>query len=179
MRRSVVREVKARFFLTKLSVLCEEQGLNRFEIKLLGGLELMVVMENTETTYNVLKDKEHGLRRWLHKLRRGDDFHRMAGRMTWINIIGISILLEGNQNNIAGRVHIHTIYKGLIREELNIKVNGRVHKINVVGGAEDTMDESDMQIDKGVRKDGEDDEESNSEGSGGSSDEEGEDEDEG
>ncbi|GJS54319.1 hypothetical protein Tco_0627681 [Tanacetum coccineum] len=124
--------MKARLFLNKLSALCEEQGLNRFEIKLLGGLELMVVMENTETTYNVLKDKEHGLRRWLHKLRRGDDFHRMAGRMTWINIIGISILLEGNQNNIAGRVHIHTIYKGLIREELNIKVNGRVHKINVV-----------------------------------------------
>ncbi|GKC64144.1 hypothetical protein Tco_1096742 [Tanacetum coccineum] len=41
------------------------------------------------------------------------------------------------------------------------------------------MDENDMQIDKGVREDGEDDEESNSERSRGSSNEEGEDEDEG
>ncbi|GJT03483.1 hypothetical protein Tco_0824652 [Tanacetum coccineum] len=69
MGRSVVGEVKAHYFLTKLSVLCEEQGLDRFKIKLLWGLEVMVVMENIETADNVLKDREHGLRRWLHNLR--------------------------------------------------------------------------------------------------------------
>ncbi|GJT91869.1 hypothetical protein Tco_1080714 [Tanacetum coccineum] len=72
MKRSVVGEVKARCFLTKLPALCEEQGLNKFQIKLLGGLEVMVVTENEETAENVLKDREHGLRRWLYKLRRGD-----------------------------------------------------------------------------------------------------------
>ncbi|GJX35119.1 transposon TX1 [Tanacetum coccineum] len=39
MMRSMVGEVKARGFLMKLPVLCEEQGLNNFEVKLLGGLE--------------------------------------------------------------------------------------------------------------------------------------------
>ncbi|GJZ92527.1 auxin-induced protein 15A-like protein, partial [Tanacetum coccineum] len=60
--RSVTGEVKATCFLYKLPVLCEEQGLNSIEVKLLGGLE---VMENEETATNVLKDKDHGLRRWL------------------------------------------------------------------------------------------------------------------
>ncbi|GJT43501.1 transposon TX1 [Tanacetum coccineum] len=78
------------------------------------------------------------------------------------------------------RVHIHTINKGLIREELNIKFNGRVHKISVVeevhdittweiqisvmikhvskvgGVTEDKMDENDMQIDE---REGEDEDE--------------------
>ncbi|GJV12668.1 reverse transcriptase domain, reverse transcriptase zinc-binding domain protein [Tanacetum coccineum] len=69
--RSVVGEVKALCFLSKLSVLYEEQGLGEIDIKLLGGHEVMVVMENKDTVMNVLNDKEHGLRRWMHKLRRG------------------------------------------------------------------------------------------------------------
>ncbi|PWA51497.1 Serine carboxypeptidase-like 34 [Artemisia annua] len=89
--RSVADEVKATCFLHKLPVLCEEQGLNKIEVKLLGGLEVMVVMENAETATNVLEDKEHGLRRWLHKLRKGTSINRTAGRMTWINIMGIPI----------------------------------------------------------------------------------------
>ncbi|GJT36053.1 hypothetical protein Tco_0926472 [Tanacetum coccineum] len=64
-----------------------EQGLNNIEVKLLGGLEVLVLLENEETVNNVLKDTEHGLRRWLHKLRRGDSLQRTSGRMTWINII--------------------------------------------------------------------------------------------
>nr|GEU62880.1 hypothetical protein [Tanacetum cinerariifolium] len=72
MYRRVADEVKATCFLHKLPMLCEEQGLNKFEVKLLGGLEVMVVMENAETTTNVLEDKEHGLRRWLHKLKKGN-----------------------------------------------------------------------------------------------------------
>ncbi|GKA29750.1 transposon TX1 [Tanacetum coccineum] len=61
--RSVVGEVKALCFLTKLPALCEEQGLNNIEVKLLGGLEVMIVMENEETTNNVMEDMSHGLRR--------------------------------------------------------------------------------------------------------------------
>ncbi|GKB35769.1 hypothetical protein Tco_0880711 [Tanacetum coccineum] len=63
------------------------------------------------------------------KLREVHDFHRMAGRMTWIN-------------------------EGAISEY-----------VSKVGGVEDKMDGNNMQIDNGVREDGEDDEESNSESS--------------
>lgn len=156
MGRSVMGEVKAMCFLTKLPIFCEEEGLNNVEIKLLGGLEVLVVMENEETEANILKDKDHGLRRWIHKLRRGDTLNRNAGRITWINIIGVpiscwgettfkkiaalhgSILglqncrVEGNQNMTFGRVQIHTINKGLINEDLNIKCKGKVHKVNIV-----------------------------------------------
>ncbi|GKD16193.1 retrotransposon gag protein [Tanacetum coccineum] len=91
MGRSVVGEVKAMCFLSKLSVLCEEQGLGGIDIKLLGGLEVMVVMENESTVDNVLNDKDHGLRRWLHKIKRGNSLQRTSGRITWINILGIPI----------------------------------------------------------------------------------------
>ncbi|PWA56607.1 aconitase hydratase 3 [Artemisia annua] len=117
----------------------------------------MVVMENENMASNILKDKEHFLRRWMHMLRGGGSFHRTAGRLTWITIIGLliscwgekhvqkvasmhgSILashncsLEGNQSMIYGRVHIHTINKGLIHEELRVNdVKGKTHEVNVV-----------------------------------------------
>ncbi|PWA66458.1 hypothetical protein CTI12_AA324400 [Artemisia annua] len=156
LKRSVAGEVKATCFLHNLPALCVEQGLNNVEVKLLGGLEVMVVMENAETANNVLEDKDHGLRRWLHKLKKGSSITRTAGRMTWINIMGILIScwnvetfkkiaalhgtilgtsncsLEGNQSIIYGRVHIRTIKKGLIRKELNMKVQGKIHKVSVV-----------------------------------------------
>ncbi|GKA07974.1 hypothetical protein Tco_0687305 [Tanacetum coccineum] len=173
MGRSVVGEVKARYFLTKLSVLCEEQDLNRFEIKLLGGLEVMVVMENIETTDNVLKDREHGLRRWLHNLRRGDSFHRTAGRMTWINVLGVSISCWG-ETTFQKIAALHGTILGMHNCRLEGVMSDHVSKVG--GVAEDKMGENDMQIDEGV---GEDDGESNSECSEGSSNEEGEDGDEG
>ena len=63
--------MKAICLLSKLPILCKEQGLNKIEIKLLGGLEVMVVFENEETDNNVLIDIENRLRRWLRKLRNG------------------------------------------------------------------------------------------------------------
>lgn len=60
-------------------------------MKLLGGLEVMVVMENEKMAVNVLKDNGHGLRRFLHKLRNGGSFQRTTGRLTWINIMGLPI----------------------------------------------------------------------------------------
>ncbi|GJY66264.1 hypothetical protein Tco_0468502, partial [Tanacetum coccineum] len=89
MGRSVVGEVKALCFLAKLPVLCEEQGLGKVEVKILGSLEVLVVMENESTAKNILKDQEHGMKRWLHKIRKGGSYHRKAGRITWINILGL------------------------------------------------------------------------------------------
>nr|GEY16744.1 transposon TX1 [Tanacetum cinerariifolium] len=153
---SVAGGVKSIWFLHKLPMLCEEQGLNKIEVKLLGGLEVMMVMKNAEMAKNVLEDKEHGLRRWFHKLRKGSTINRTGGKRTWINIMGIPIScwnedtfkkiaaihgtilamsncrLEGNQSISCGRVHIHTYNKGLIKDELNIKVQRKLHRISVV-----------------------------------------------
>ncbi|GJV00541.1 putative nucleotidyltransferase, ribonuclease H, partial [Tanacetum coccineum] len=154
--RSVIGEVKARCFLAKLPILCEEQGLGKFEVKLLGGLEVMLVMENAKTVENVLKDKDHGLRRWLYNLRCGDSFQRTAGRFTWLNIMGLPLScwkegmfkkiaalhetilglhncrLEGNENLLYGRVHIRMTHKGLIKKELRIVVRGKAYEVSVV-----------------------------------------------
>nr|GEV43612.1 transposon TX1 [Tanacetum cinerariifolium] len=79
---SLVGEVKALCFLKKLLVLCEEQGLNKVEVKMLGGLEVMMVFDTVETANNVLKDINYEMRRGLYKLRRGDSFHGASGRLT-------------------------------------------------------------------------------------------------
>ncbi|GKC45930.1 transposon TX1 [Tanacetum coccineum] len=154
--RCVVEEVKALCFLAKLPMLYKEQGLEGTEVKLLGGLEVLLVMENEIMAANVLSDKEHGMRRWLYKLRKGESVQRTAGRITWISILGIpfscwsegvfkkiaaihgTILalhncrMEGNQNLTYGRVKIHTINKGLISEELNVQVKGKIFKIKML-----------------------------------------------
>ncbi|PWA63317.1 Transposon TX1 [Artemisia annua] len=91
LKRSIVGEVKSMCFLTKLPKICEEQGLSRVEVKLLGGLEIMIVFETSETVNNILCNGDHGIRRWLHKLRRWDDDIRSAGRFSSVNIIGVPV----------------------------------------------------------------------------------------
>nr|GEV52861.1 transposon TX1 [Tanacetum cinerariifolium] len=154
--RSVIGEVKARCFLLKLLVLCIEQGLEKAEVKLLGGLEFMVVFDSERTASNVLEDNEHGFRRWVHKLRKGIEYDGTTCRVTWINIFGVPISswdentfkeiaavhgkilglhncrLEGNQNTLYEREQIHTSSKGLIREELYVKVKEKYHKVSIV-----------------------------------------------
>ncbi|GJV96591.1 retrovirus-related pol polyprotein from transposon TNT 1-94 [Tanacetum coccineum] len=125
MGRSVVGEVKALCFLEKLPVLCEEQGLGVIKVRLLGGLEVMVVLENEATVENVLMDKEHGLRRWLYKLRKGESVHGTVLGLT-------NCTLKGNQNLVYERVQIHTSNKGLINEEVIVIVKGINHKVNAV-----------------------------------------------
>nr|GEV21221.1 transposon TX1 [Tanacetum cinerariifolium] len=136
--RSVVGEVKSRRFLSKLLVRCEEQGLGEIEVKLLGGLEVMITMENENMAANVLSDKEHGLKRWMYKLRRGDTLHRTSR-------------LEGNQNLVYGRVQIHTINKGLINEFVNVTVKGKTHKVCVIEEVRDIVNVDIQEVDKGRR----------------------------
>nr|GEX20199.1 putative ribonuclease H protein At1g65750 family [Tanacetum cinerariifolium] len=137
----------------------------------------MVVMENVETATNVLEDKEHDLWRWSHKIRRGNNVNRTARRVTWINIMGIPIscwneesfrkittphgtilatsncILEGNQSIIVGRVQVHTISKGLIKEELKVEVQGKNHKIHVIEKIQDIQESLNSSHDSKIRKD--------------------------
>ncbi|GKC45799.1 hypothetical protein Tco_1063521, partial [Tanacetum coccineum] len=131
LRRSVVGELKARCFLAKLLILCEEQGLGAIEVKILEGLEVLVVMENEITMENVLKDKDHGLRRWMYNLR-GDCFQRPTGWTTWITILGVPVSCWGE-----GVVQIHTNNKGLINEEVTLYVDGKSHRVSVINEVRD------------------------------------------
>nr|GFB44916.1 transposon TX1 [Tanacetum cinerariifolium] len=40
--------------------------------------------------------------------------------------------LEGNQNVIFGRVHIHTFNEGLIKEDLFVRLQGKEYKVDVM-----------------------------------------------
>ena len=88
-------KLKRCVFFRSYQFFCEEQGLGKVEVKLLGGLEALVVMENAKTAENVLKDNEHGLRRWMQNLRSGESYNTTAGRLTWISILGLPVTCWG------------------------------------------------------------------------------------
>ncbi|GJW46561.1 multidrug resistance-associated protein 6 [Tanacetum coccineum] len=50
--RCLIGEVTSLRYLTKISDLCHEQGLSKVEVKLLGGLEIMLVFDTPETATN-------------------------------------------------------------------------------------------------------------------------------
>ncbi|PWA51457.1 hypothetical protein CTI12_AA417390 [Artemisia annua] len=115
-----------------------------------------MAFENEEMAMNILKNNGHGIRRWIHKVRRWSSWYNPSGRLTWVNIIGVPIScwaesvfkriagvhgiivetencrLNGNQNVIVGRVHIHTIAKDLINESLNLQFRGKTFKVKVI-----------------------------------------------
>ncbi|PWA58554.1 hypothetical protein CTI12_AA394360 [Artemisia annua] len=154
--RSLIGEVKNGCFLSKLPAFCEEQCLNKVEVKLLGGYEVMIVLDAIETVDNILNNNEHGIRRWVHNIRRWSKFYVPSARLTWVNIIGVPIScwtesvfksiaevhgsivglknckLEGNQNNIMGRAQILSIVSGLINETMTVKFRGISFKVKVI-----------------------------------------------
>ncbi|GKD02426.1 transposon TX1, partial [Tanacetum coccineum] len=162
--KCLIGEVKSMCFLTKLSSICGEQGLSNVEVKLLGGLEVLMVFDTPETATNILNSSEHGLRRWVHELRRWNKHYILPGRLTWINIIGVPVScwsesvfkkivavhgrvigssnckLEGNQSLIVGKVQLHTINKGLIRESLYVKLYEKKFKVDVIEEVGDVME---------------------------------------
>ncbi|PWA68087.1 hypothetical protein CTI12_AA311560 [Artemisia annua] len=162
--KCLIGEVKSLCFLTKLPSFCSEQGLNKVEVKMLGGLEIMLIFDTPETATNILSNINHGLRRWVHKLRRWNKFYIIPGRLTWINIIGVPVTcwseqvfkkiaalhgritgtsncgMEGNQSMIVAKVQVHTWNKGLINESLIVKVLGKEYKVNVIEEVGDIME---------------------------------------
>ncbi|GKC27290.1 ARID DNA-binding domain-containing protein [Tanacetum coccineum] len=146
--RGIIGEVKKLEYLFKLAGFCEVEGLFNVAIKHLGGLEVMIIVETMETVNNVLRNIEHGIRRWMWKIRKWDDQFRPLGRLTWINIMGVPVscwnesifkkiatvhgtimdtsncCLAGNQSVIVGKVMIHTISPDLIREVVHDGSNG-------------------------------------------------------
>ncbi|PWA51450.1 hypothetical protein CTI12_AA427690 [Artemisia annua] len=162
--RCLLGEVKNPLFLSKLPSFCDEEGLNNVEIKTMDGLEIMMVFDNSETVTNILNNINHGMRRWVHKMRRWSKHYILPGRLTWVNVMGVPVScwsehmfknivalhgrvigtsncnLEGNQNLIVAKVQLHTRNKGLINKSLYIKVFGKNFKINIVEEVGDIME---------------------------------------
>ncbi|GJS75877.1 hypothetical protein Tco_0725758 [Tanacetum coccineum] len=91
LNRSLIGETKKLCYLVKLPWFCEEQGLPKVEVKLLGGLEVMLIFETAVTAYSILNDGEHGIRRWVHNLRKWNENYKPSGRLTWVNVIGVPV----------------------------------------------------------------------------------------
>ncbi|PWA77940.1 hypothetical protein CTI12_AA219290 [Artemisia annua] len=119
-KRSIIGEVKKLSYLVRLPEICEAMGISRVEVKALGGLEVMLVFETAGTAANILRDVEHGLRRWVHKIRRCDDNYK--------------------PNLMIGRVCVHMVAKELIKEGLKIKVKDSIFNVNVIEEIRDVVE---------------------------------------
>nr|GEX62509.1 transposon TX1 [Tanacetum cinerariifolium] len=77
-------------------------------------------------------------------IKADGSWHRWSNKERWESVFkkivatnGTILALQnyrmgGNQNMIFGRVQVHAINKGLIREELGAKVKGKIHRVSVV-----------------------------------------------
>ncbi|GKC68654.1 transposon TX1, partial [Tanacetum coccineum] len=99
-----------------------------------------------KTRKNVVENTDHGIRRWLWKIRRADALSKVTGRFTWVSIMEVPIAywkegvfkniarrwgevmnlancsLNGSQSVITGRVLVHTSEMTLIDEVLLIRI---------------------------------------------------------
>lgn len=80
---SMVGEVVRKDLLKILQVLCGTEGIQNFQIKYLGGTEILMVLENEKTLVNFLSNENHGIWRWLKNLWRWSEDFRPTGRLTW------------------------------------------------------------------------------------------------
>nr|GEZ85245.1 transposon TX1 [Tanacetum cinerariifolium] len=144
------------------------------EVNLLGRLEVMLIFETVVKAYNILNDGDHMIRRWVHNLRKWKKNYKPSGIRTWVNVIGVPVSywlelvfkrisapngtimglkncrLEGNQNIVIRKVHIHAIATCSINETLNIRCNSKVFKVSIV---EEVKDITEFAIEENNKKD--------------------------
>ncbi|GJR09593.1 transposon TX1, partial [Tanacetum coccineum] len=96
--RDLIGEVKKFSFSEKLPEMCKMMGLENVKIKLMGGLEIMVIFDKEETVKNILLDTNHGI-------RMESVFKRIA---EWHGIV-----FEMNNCKLEGKV-----FKVMVKEEI-------------------------------------------------------------
>ncbi|KAI3769335.1 hypothetical protein L6452_00436 [Arctium lappa] len=162
--RSIIGEVKKLEFMEDISELCKTEGLSSFDLKYLGGKEVLLVMENEETVNNILEVPKHGIRQWIWNLRKWDSSYKSEGRLTWINILGVPVQCWTNsvfisiaewwgtvietrncsaleaQSLVMGKVCIHAIDTNPIEESLEIKHGNCTFKIRVSEDAKEILE---------------------------------------
>ncbi|GJX15428.1 putative RNA-directed DNA polymerase, eukaryota, reverse transcriptase zinc-binding domain protein [Tanacetum coccineum] len=77
--------------MNKSERLIEMEGMENVIVKYVGGLDIMLEFENSETLHNIMMNIDHGIRQWLENVRNGVDYNKCVGRLTWLNIIGVPV----------------------------------------------------------------------------------------
>ncbi|GKB50695.1 RNA-directed DNA polymerase, eukaryota [Tanacetum coccineum] len=121
-RRGFIGEAKNTEFIGKLPELCNTVGLFNVDVKYMGGMEVMVIVETEETVKNVIENTEHGVRSWLWKIRRANALSRSNGRLTWLSNIGVPI---------SCWKECDTLEPKLISEEVLVRIGGNRCKVLV------------------------------------------------
>ncbi|GKA37699.1 hypothetical protein Tco_0724264, partial [Tanacetum coccineum] len=118
MERIIIGKVKKMEYLEKIHSFIQMEGMENVLVKYVGGLDIMLVFENSKTVYNIMMNIDHGIRQWLEN--HGGVRRKIA--MRWGTIMETeNCSLKGNQNVVIGRVMVHTMEIGLIQEFVQIK----------------------------------------------------------
>ncbi|PWA76837.1 RNA-directed DNA polymerase, eukaryota [Artemisia annua] len=147
-KRGIVGEVKKINYIEKLPELCNTEGLLNVEVKYMGGLDVMVVVESEKTVKHVIENTEHGIRRWLRKLRRANNIVKSNGRLSWLTIMGLPVacwnervfkriasqwgevmelcgkVYKDRQNNFTSQAKVYKAKISLLNKLANCSFNG-------------------------------------------------------
>ncbi|GJT58326.1 hypothetical protein Tco_0993380 [Tanacetum coccineum] len=77
------------------------EGLYNVEVKYIGGLEVIVILQTEEAVKNVVENTNHGVRRWLWRIRRADALSRSTGRLTWVSILRVPMLERADSESVG------------------------------------------------------------------------------
>lgn len=58
LKNGVIEEVKKMEYLDHVVALCQEDGFMEVQVKYLGGKEVLLVLQNSETVENIMKTDE-------------------------------------------------------------------------------------------------------------------------
>ncbi|GKE42719.1 transposon TX1 [Tanacetum coccineum] len=74
--------------LESLDDICYLEGLEDFETRLLGGLDILIKCNSPKMIENIIEDKDHRLYQWVDNLHKWGPEWDKRFRLCWINIEG-------------------------------------------------------------------------------------------
>ncbi|PWA34896.1 hypothetical protein CTI12_AA614330 [Artemisia annua] len=86
---SLIGSAKDVEVLESIGDICDAEGLEDFETKLLGGLEILIKCRNKTVAEDIINDKQHRLHQWVENIRRWDEQWQQNKRVCWIKIQGV------------------------------------------------------------------------------------------
>lgn len=94
LKKCLIGYVKELESVQRLLEICKMEGLPNVEVKYIGGLLVGIILENEQTTENIIANEEHGIRKWMEKIKRWDKGFVYTVRMSWISIIRVPLTLR-------------------------------------------------------------------------------------
>ncbi|GKD23029.1 hypothetical protein Tco_1224732 [Tanacetum coccineum] len=117
--RGFIGEVKDAEFIGKLLEFCSMEGIFNVEVKYMGVIEGMMILELEEAVKNVIENTNHEVRRCLWKIRRANALSRSLGRLTWLSIV--EVLISCWKEKVFKRISVRW---GEVREMSNCNLLG-------------------------------------------------------